>query len=165
MYDHDEIAYIDEGIDGLYFDTEVGDVVECAITLCRGGGSEAEIIPVSMIVVGLREYPGNPDSFIVELTPHQEESLNYQVYRSQMSFGEYFHICVGETTYVQNNTEFFRTPYTLPMRVDASLVGMGKAPRACVIAKYEAYMDPQIAALAETPGLITRNRAYKVINT
>lgn len=162
MHDHDD--YINEGIDGLYFDTEVGDIVECAITLRRGGGNEEEIIPITMMVVGLREYPGRIDSFIVELTPHHEGIMSDQVYRSQMSFGEYFHICVGETTYVENNTEFFKTPYNLPMRVNADLVRMGKATRACVIAKYEAYMDPQIAALAETPGLITRNRAYKVID-
>ena len=79
--------------------------------------------------------------------------------------GEYFHICVGETVYVENNTEFFRTPRTLPLRVNAKLVGMGKATRSCITAKYEAYMDPQIAALAETPGLITRNRAYKAISS
>lgn len=160
MIDDDD--YINEGIDGLFFDTEIGDVVECAITLKRG--DDDEIIPITMMIVGLREHPGNDESFIVELLPHPTIDIDH-VYRSQMSYGEYFHICVGETTYVENDTMFFRTPYTLPMRVNANLVKMGKATRSCVSAKYEAYMDPQIAALAETPGLITRNRAYKCVES
>lgn len=153
-----------EDVDRFYIDTEVGEEVYVEVNFPSNDplfDLESEVI-VPMTIVHIQPYFTGNGSYIVEMILSSLADSENCVYRIQIHPGEYFQICVGETRISTNGTSFHCRPSEISKpKLTKSLVRLVKANKSMVDAKYEAYLDPEVAAMAETPGLITRNRAYK----
>ena len=144
-------------------ETRNGDEVMARI---HSGVESNELALISMFVA---DYKEQGTTHIVRLIPTEiatdmnGEIENWEdVYTLQMAYDDPYVICPGTSVRMRicydGELELIEIYHPMICR---SLVNMGKrGSREDVMAKYEAYADPCVAALAETPGLITRNRAY-----
>lgn len=150
-----------EDIDYLAFDTEVGDLVEA---LVPGEGWHDDAV-VWMIVAAIHEHPIGNGTWWVDIVPANVDAQrtldNDEYYRLHMSYGDYFVFYPGFSRSRRDELPVTASkPSQVKVRPSNALVGLGCATRSCAEAKYEAYLDPVVAALCETRGRITRNKAY-----
>lgn len=153
-----------EEVDRFYTDAAVGDEVYVEVNFPADDPlfeetGESEVV-VRMFISHIEPYYTNNGSYVVEMVDDYMD--NQEVYRIQIHPGEYFQICIGETRRTVNGVRFDKKPSEVHRpRLSKNLVRLAKATKSMISAKYEAYMDPQVAAMAETPALVTRNRAYQ----
>lgn len=154
-----------EYVDRFYIDSEVGEEVEVNVQFPADDdyfGALDDPVITTMIITRIDPYFTQNGSFLVELMIPGDYDTD--IYRMQMHPGEHFRICVGETRRVVRGVRIDRKPNEgFRPRLSKQLVNLKKGNKAMISAKYEAYMDPEVAAMAETPALITRNKAYQRI--
>lgn len=153
------MEYTDDVIDRMgEFEISEGDLVYVRVYFMNNGWPDSVVAPMEITGVATT----CEGQSVLEMIYTGDNDAN-KVYRGRYSFGELLEISVDSEPEIINGVEYHNFRFPTKIKLDSSLVGLGKATRACISAKFEAYMDPTIAALSETPGRITRNRAYKSI--
>ena len=120
-----------------------------------------------MCILDIIEY--KPDHFGVTLICIDEFEVEYGPYIAMgMRVGDRFAWLPDEEyKYHPGKPGYVKCEYGRKKRTTLSpeLVGMKTCTKQDTMAKFDAYMDPSVAALAETPGRITRNKHYDSIGT
>lgn len=127
--------------------TEAGDLVEVFVN----GDLHTT---VEAVILGVTEVPGEPDKYEVGLGIVDSE-LNFTTY---LECGDYYNIMVGQSD--QELQAYLKESNSMKQLVSCN----GSYSDAC--AKYEAYMDSDVAAMVETgiDGIHTRAHFYKKIS-
>lgn len=139
------------------FDLTDGDLVYAKVYFMNNGWTDSIVAPMEVIKVS-STYEGQ---LVLEMVYTDDNTR--KLYRGRYSFGDLVEISVDSEPELIDGIEYHNFRFPTTFKLDSDLVGLGKATRACICAKFEAYMDPAVAALSETPGRITRNRAYQSI--
>jgi hypothetical protein len=150
-----------EGADSLSVDLEAGDVVTAVLEGTRPGDDNLyQDMYLTQVVVS------DNGVYLVDYTPFFYDSnlideFEYAVvYRYRMRLGDAFLYNPSEGVLVSTITgQPVETERKKPC-ITGNLVGLRNGRLSDISAKYEAYQDPCVAALSETPGRITRNRYY-----
>lgn len=151
-----------EGADSLSVDLGAGDVVTAVLEGTHPGEDDFyQDMYLTQVAVS-----SNGD-YLVDYTPFYYDSfdLQYEVeytvmYRSRMRLGDVFLYNPSDGVVVSTITGQPVEPGRNKPCITGDLVGMRNGRLSDISAKYEAYQDPCVAALSETPGRITRNRYY-----
>ena len=118
-----------------------------------------------MVVIEIRRCAHNKNVFrllmiyLEDLHEAQTPGRTVEMYHLQVCPGDPLVVCPG------SSVEFNALKNGLPRHkaeVDKYLVRSGGSKQD-IEAKYEAYMDPTVAALAEVKGRVTRNQFYQEI--
>ena len=147
--------------DRLYFDAEEGDIVAA---LLEGTHPGEEDLICDMQILSIEEQDDH--FYLVQLTPLtfgvEELADTLVVYSYRLCLGDGF-VFNPSDGYMVNAETGERVDKPPGSKMNGKLVGLNNGRFDDISAKYEAYMDPCIAALSETPGRITRNRHYPTI--
>jgi len=143
------------------FDPSYTDILDPVEAMVDGDPScvvEAEIIDIKSVTI-----EGFEDYYRVQLRLLEmlDESDDYYTYTMIMEPGENYNIFIGESD-VELQESFLKHITRAPLK---KLVGVKvKGTKQDAEAKYEAYMDPDIAALSEYPGRVLRKNKRNFID-
>ena len=156
-------------------DTAIGDIV---LAVDEDSQNEEGI---DMIITGMRYGHITTNSFYIKLVPfelYQDEMYDEEGYIIPVIYGDKYSISVwaltslnvsilpgwmtGVRTILLNQSDDESESKT-PLQKRNKLVGLKHGSCQDSEAKFEAYMDPTVAALSETKGRITRNKFYPSI--
>lgn len=160
--DHDITSILfdsDDILDRADLDAyEDGDLLYVRVFYMNNGYVESMAAPMEVIKIYQTEEDGR---ICIEMIYVRDETR--KVYRGVYRQGDIIEISTAAAPRIVNGLEYHNFRFDPKPKIDSKLVRMGKATKACVEAKFDAYLDPTIAALSETPGRITRRRAYPSI--
>ena len=128
------------------------------IVLAQMAGSHDVVHEMFVLEVNVATTPSHEVHHIeVHMTPVDADERIIAVYKTLMFVGEEFVFYPGEYYLMDSET---RRRCDFEQKLD-----LGVKRRADAEAKRDAYADPGVAALIETPGRITRQKYYKSIGT
>ena len=156
-------------------DTAIGDIV---FAVDEGSQNEEG---VEMIITGMRYGSTIPNSFYIKLVPfelYQDVMYDGEGYIISVIYGDKYTISMWALTsldvgilpgWMTGVRTILLDQYddasesSSPLQKRNKLVGLEHGSHQDSEAKFEAYMDPTVAALSETKGRITRNKFYPSI--
>jgi len=146
--------------DALYFDAEPGDLVLAGI------GDDELDAAVELCITSIEPRENGLKEVSLVPLDVDAEVVWVPMYKCLLEVGENFTLWPGSSRWQYNlddgSVRDCNRSNQKPPKVTGELIGLRNGLGADIQAKYEAYLDPSVAALCEVPGRLTRNRHYSI---